>query len=252
MKALSILFSLIVVSSSTFALTLFNDLNMDGNKITNVAGIQFANGQTLSGDPSFPDGYGTPIMRYIDNSTTYTVPAGKSFYCLSAQADGSYFIYARTNGGTERAVWYLRVEDRGSYGINGWHGYFNTTFEAPLAFAAGTVLRANGPTYLTGFETPAGAEIRQIELTTDQNSYIVPEGKTLYVLTAYSSEENCMMRARPAGGSDMNVWRWQHNGYFSTGGQQWRSAYFNTPLVFAAGTRVWCSSGTINLTSYLK
>lgn len=253
MKTFSILSSLILVSSSAFALTLFNDLNLDGNAITNVSGIQFANGQVMTnlakGDLSMPDGYGTPVMKQIASSTTYTVPAGKSFYCLSAQADGEYLIYATTNGGAEKAVWYLMVSDRGQYGINGWHGYRNTTFESPLAFAAGTVLRADNAVYLTGFETATGAEICQIQLTTDD--YTVPTGKRLYVLTAYSSAENCTMQA-VSDGTTYNVWRWMHNGYFSVGGQAWRSAYFNTPLIFDAGTVLKCNTGTINLTAYLQ
>lgn len=264
MKTLLILLSVMVLSSSAFALTLFNDLNMAGNRITNVteirgteatplrlenvAQVQFANGQVLSnvasGDLRFPDGLTgvSTVWVWIDSTVTYTVPVSRTLYIVHLQANNNTDLQCQTNNGSFRSVWNLNSSYRNQ-------GAWQHSFVTPLIIGERNVLRSSNYSRITlmGYLVPSRVPVLQVSVDWS-NPYTVPSGRRFVVLTGYAGSSVWLQSIM--GGTTYDVWYftpdYKHYGY--------GSAVFDNPLIFPSGAQVRCGSSGywIHLTGYLE
>jgi len=254
-----------LVCSSAFGLTLFKDLNLAGNAITNVSKIelsgdatvanvgriQFASGEVISnaaapGDIRYPDGYnGTPVMIRLYSgyysSLMYTVPVNRTLYVLSGYAGDNQptYLWAATNGVNEQRVWY--------FSSSSYKTYYANKFHTPLIFPQRTVLRTDSYNlYLTGIEVPTGVE--PVVLRLDWSTgYTVPAGKKLYVMSGCMPSTSGRLEVLQDG-----TWRPVYF-FASENNESGNSASF-PPLVFDSGARLRSdnSSYPIFVTGYLK
>lgn len=262
MRTFAIMCAVALVCSSAFGLTLFKDLNLAGNAITNVSKIeltgnatvanvgriQFASGEVISnaaapGDIRYPDGYnGTPkvIRLWNGNSLMYTVPVNRTLYVLSGFSDSSQWLYALTNGVNDQPTWYF-----------GNIGYYKNErankFHTPMVFPEKTVLRTESYNlYLTGIEVPKGVETVVLRLDWS-TGYTVPAGKKLYVMSGCMPNTSGYLQAQQ-GNNTWNVYYF----YESNNDAPYSTSF--PPLVFDSGVRLSSnnSSYPIYITGYLK
>lgn len=265
MRAFAIMCAGALVCSSAFGLTLFKDLNLAGNAITNVSKIelsgdatvanvgriQFASGEVISnaaapGDIRYPDGYnGTPVMIRLYGSYSslmYTVPVNRTLYVLSGYSDGGQWLYASTNGVSEQPVWY--------FGSLSYKNQRANKFHTPMVFPEKTVLRTDSSSslYLTGIEVPKGVEVVVLRLDTS-TGYTVPEGKKLYVMSGCMPNSNGTLQAQ------RGSYTWEVYYFHDYNNDAPYSSSF-APLVFDSGVVLKASGNYYNypiyITGYLK
>ncbi len=126
-------------------------------------------------DIAFPQGFsGTPIVKSVDPSTSYTVTAGKTLYIMS--------MYNTDAAGNPQI---MQFDDVDVYKITQHIANDGTEFlGGPIIVAAGTKIDATDTDDLvfTGFEVTNIASVNPVnECFDDTSSYTVTTGKTLYI-----------------------------------------------------------------------
>ncbi|HVX24247.1 MAG TPA: VCBS repeat-containing protein [Candidatus Saccharimonadales bacterium] len=125
-------------------------------------------------NPSWPDGLvGTPTAQTVTDTTTYTVPAGKTLYITSMADNGSVGTQLLDTSG---AIYYIIPNNQ-------------LILTSPIPVAAGTTLKASSSLDSISF---SGMLINStvtpvFQKVTDTTTYTVPAGKTLYITGSMSS-----------------------------------------------------------------
>ncbi len=219
-------------------------------------------GGSAGGDLRFPDGTTgmTPVFATVDTTTTYTVPAGKTFYVTQVSGIGVNTLQVKVGAST-----YNILDANGSAGWN--NGDFqsasssaialsNHTLSQPIIVPAGAVVKTNSTASFTihGFLVASGVST-VFESVTSTATYTVPTSKTLVITQILCPDLSALNVTIGASTYTLaqNIW---NTAYSSVGTAEDREASTLTlalPIfVPAAGVVKSSTASGITINGYLK